>query len=351
MRPGILVRQLGEPEYEAWEDLVAQSAEGSIYAAPEYLAALCEATGGTFRIVGAFRGDELVGGVPLYEERRFWGTLVAPRLLLYYCGPVLGRHETKYPSQRTARRVEILQALVEALGGLPYARLRLRARSPLSDIRAFQAAGWQVWPSYSYVVPIADLVAQRERVEQNLRRLIDRCGRQGILFTDDDDFDSFFALHLELHERKGAPLYLARAAFERFFRRLKSAGLCRLFHARLPEGLSIASQLTLLGRHPVTHTASAAAHGDYLKLGASAYLRWKAFETLSALGYAANDLTDAPLNPVTHFKSQLGGDLETCFVLARPEDRRVALAERLTAEYRRTRRLTRAAVRRLKPRG
>lgn len=348
MKPGVLVRQLGEGEYEAWNDLVARSAEGSIYATPEYLATLCEATGGTFRIAGAFRGDELVGGVPLYEERRFWGTQVAPRLLLYYCGPVLRPHETKYPSERTGRRVEILEALAEALAGMPYARLRLRARSPLTDIRAFQARGWRVWPTYTYVVPIADLAAQWERVEQNLRRLIGRCGRQGILFTDDDDFDSFFGLHLHLHERKGAALYLPRPAFERYFRRLKAAGLCRLFHARLPGGLAVASQLTLLGRHPVTHTVSAAAHGDYLNLGASAFLRWKAFETLSALGYAANDLTDAPLNPVTHFKSQLGGDLEPCFVLGRPERARVAWAERLAGAYRRGQALARAAARRLK---
>jgi hypothetical protein len=34
------------------------------------------------------------------------------------------------------------------------------------------------------------------------------------------------------------------------------------------------------------------------------------------LGYAANDLTDAELNPVTHFKSQLGGNLETSLVLS-----------------------------------
>jgi GNAT acetyltransferase-like protein len=347
MKPGLVVRALGEPEYEAWSDLVARSAEGSVYATPEYLAALCEATGGSFRILGAFRGEELVGGVPLYEEASRWGTQVSTRLLLYYCGPVLRSYETKYPSQRTSRQLELLEALVEALERLPYARVRLRTRSPLADVRAFQAAGWRVSPTYTYVVPIADLPAQRERVEQNLRRLIDRCGRQGILFTDDDDFDSFFALHLQLHERKGAPLYLPRPAFERYFRRLKAAGLCRLFHARLPEGLSIASQLTLLGRHPVVHTVSAGAHADYLNLGASAYLRWKAFETLAGLGHKANDLTDAALNPVTHFKSQLGGDLETCFVLERPEGRTLALVERVAALSRRARRFAGAATRRL----
>jgi hypothetical protein len=347
MKPGVVVRPLAEAEHEAWNDLVAKSPEGSIYAAPEYLAALCEATGGSFRILGAFRGDELVGGVPLYEERTRWGTVVSTRLLLYYCGPVLRDHETKYPSQRTARQLEVHEALAHALGATPYARVRFRARSPVTDVRGFQAAGWRAWPTYTYVVPIADLGAQRERVEQNLRRLIDRCGRQGILFTDDDDFESFFAVHLQLHERKGGPLYLPRPQFERYFRRLKAAGLCRLFHARLPEGLSIASQLTLLGRHPVVHTVTAGAHADYLNLGASAFLRWKAFEALAALGYKGNDLTDAALNPVTHFKTQLGGDLETCFVLERREATRLAVGERVEAAVHRARRLAGAALRRL----
>lgn len=347
MKSGLTVRPLGEADYDGWNDLAAKSAEGSVYATPEYLAALCEATGGRSRILGAFRGEELVGGLPLYEEASRWGTSVSTRLLLYYCAPVLRTYETKYPSQRTARQLGILKALVDALEDLPYARVRLRARSPLVDVRAFQAAGWRVSPTYTYVVPIGDLAAQRERVEQNLRRLIDRCGRQGIVFTDDDDFDSFFAVHLQLHERKGAPLYLPRAAFERYFRRLRAAGLCRLFHARLPEGLSIASQLTLLGRHPVTHTVTAGAHVDYLSLGASAFLRWKAFETLAGLGYQANDLTDAGLNPVTHFKSQLGGDLETCFVLERREATKLVVAERVGAVARRGRRLAGAVVRRL----
>ncbi|HTC23816.1 MAG TPA: GNAT family N-acetyltransferase [Gemmatimonadales bacterium] len=347
MKRAVAVRQLAEADYPAWNDLAAKSPEGSIYATPEYLATLCEATGGNFRIIAAFRGDELVGGVPLYEESGAWGKVVSTRLLLYYCGPVLRGYETKYPSQRTARQLEILGALAEALDGLGYARLRLRARGSLTDVRAFQARGWRAAPTYSYVVPIVDLVAQRERVEQNLRRLIDRCARQGIAYTDDDDFASFFAVHLQLHERKGAPLYLPQPAFERYFRRLKAAGLCRLLHARLPDGLSIASQITLLGRHPIAHTVTAGAHADYLNLGASAFLRWKSCETLAALGYQGNDLTDAALNPVTHFKSQLGGDLHTNFVIERREATKLVIAERVGGVARRARRLARAAVRRL----
>ena len=65
----------------------------------------------------------------------------------------------------------------------------------------------------------------------------------------------------------------------------------------------------LTGPGRVAHTVCAGADEDYLRMGASAFLRWRAFESLAQAGYAANDLTDASLNPVTRFKSQLGGEL------------------------------------------
>ena len=87
----------------------------------------------------------------------------------------------------------------------------------------------------------------------------------------------------------------------------------------------------LLGRHAVCHTVSAAADAAFLKTGASAFLRWRAFEHLSKVGYSGNDLTDAQLNPVTHFKSQFGGNLEMNLVLSRP-DRGAFVLERSIAK-------------------
>jgi hypothetical protein len=312
------IRFLAEEEYEAWDGLAAEAPEGSPYHSTAYLKALCEATGGTFRIVTAGRGSDMLGGVTLYQERSRAGVEVAPRLLLYYSGIVVRASESKYPSQKTARQIEILGALEPALRQLGCARLRLRCRSPFRDARVFQDAGWTVRPSYSYVVTLSDLSLVRQRMEQNLRRLVDRCARQGVTLTEDDDFPSFFRMHLETHARKGAPLYLPQAAFAHYFLRLRALGLMRLYHARLPDGRSISAQLVLASPHPVAHTVSASADAEFLALGATAFLRFKVFEDLNARGYQANDLTDAALNPVTHFKSQLGGDLELALTLEAP---------------------------------
>ena len=92
--------------------------------------------------------------------------------------------------------------------------------------------------------------------------------------------------------------------------------MARLGHAVF-DGKVIASQLMLTGTHPVAHTVCAGADEDYLRLGASGFLRWHGALALARDGYRANDLTDAGLNPVTRFKSQLGGELTATWSVSR----------------------------------
>lgn len=328
MSKAVAARVLSEADHPRWNRLVADSAHGSVYSTTDYLDALSEATGAGFRVLGALKGDELVGGVALYERSSPLGPYVAPRFLLYYNGVVLRDSASKYPSESTARGHETLEALAGALDALGYRRLELRSRSTFTDARVLAERGWTVSPTYTYQVALADLEAQWRRVDQNLRRLVERCAARGVEITEDDDFDSYYRLHLQTHERKGAPLYLPLPAYRRFFERLRSQSLCRLYHARLAGGRAVASQLVLVG-HPVTHTVSAASDADFLSLGVSPFLRWRVFEELARLGYAANDLTDASLGSVTRFKSQLGGSLELCLVAARPEPLSLRAARRV----------------------
>lgn len=309
-------RELGEGEFEAWRRLLADSPQGSVYALPEYLAALCEATGATFRIVGVFLDGQLVAGVPLYERSGRTGTVVANRTLLYYNGIVLNLPPRKSHADQTSQMQSALTVLEGHLAGLGLAHVLLHNHASVTDLRPFLARGWRPMLAYTYVVSLADLDAQWERVDQNLRRLIRRCERDGVGYREDADFDALFRLHLQTHQRKGAPLYLPEKAFRGYFERVHALGLARLAHAVYQDKV-IASQLMLTGPYAESHTVCAGADEDYLKLGASAFLRWQAFRSLARDGYRSNDLTDASMNPVTRFKSQLGGELTPTFSISR----------------------------------
>jgi CelD/BcsL family acetyltransferase involved in cellulose biosynthesis len=324
--PGAAVaaRELAAADFAAWRELVARSEQGGPYALPEYLAALCAAAGGSYRIVGVFLNGQLAGGLALYETASRAGRVAGNRTLLYYNGVVLGLPPKKFHSDRTAQLQSVLGALERQVASMGYAHVLLHCDPSVTDVRPFLAQGWTPGVSYTYVVPLDDLRAQWERIDQNLRRLVKRCEKDGVAYREDADIGSLFRLHLQTHERKGAPLYLPEPAFRRYFEQAHAAGLARLGHAVF-EGKVIASQLMLTGPGKVAHTVCAGADEDYLRMGASAFLRWRAFESLAQAGYTANDLTDASLNPVTRFKSQLGGELRATLSVSKTFSRLHAL--------------------------
>ena len=320
MAKGKLTTQiLDESAYPDWIDLVEQSSCGSIYSRPDYLDILCEATGGRYRILGVYQGEQLLGGIGLYESQAPGGLILSNRLLLYYNSIVTRDYETRYPSERTSKELAILGELEQYIARAGYAHTVIHCRHTITDFRPFLSNGWSVRPSYSYIVWIDDIEQAYGRIEQNLRRLIKRSEQADLTVAEDDDFESFFDLHYQTHQRKGSPVYLPKEKYRRYIERLRASGLGRLYHVRLPSGQSVASQLVLLGDHPVTHTVCAAADPEHMKLGTTPFLRWKVLELLAADGYYGNDLTDATLNEVTRFKSQLGGELVTNFVLGRPD--------------------------------
>lgn len=292
---------------------MAQSSMGSIYSLPEYLQVLSEITGGSYRVLGVFDGNELVAGIALYERKTSFGTFVSPRLLLYYNGLVLKQGLDE------PRAIGVIQILERALRELPYGRLTFRSRGPGLDVHSFVSAGWQETPSYTYVVSLENLDSLWKRIDKNQRRLVRRCEESGMIFSEDHDFESFYSLHEETHLRKGAPLYLPKDQFGYYYKALSEKKLCQLYHARLVDGRVVATQLVLLGSHPITHTVSAAATDEYLRVGVNPYLRWKVFQKLAGAGYLGNDLTDATPNAVTRFKAQLGGDLIVNPVLSKKD--------------------------------
>jgi len=328
---------LPEARYDEWTRFVQSAPRGGIYNTPAYLSALCSATGGRFRILAVEKGDEIVGGVALYEEEGSGGVRVSPRLLLYYNGPVLTGLESRYPYRETSEHLKILDAMEAWLSGAGYGRLSLKFAPGITEVRTFTSRGWDVRPTWSYVVPISDLESAWGRIDQNLRRLVGRAEKEGVAVTEDDDFDSFYRMHLGTMDRKDRAAYLPRASFERWFRTLHDQGLATLFHARLGDGRAVATALLLLGEHAVAHTVSAAADAEHQALGTNPLLRWASFKSLHERGFEGVDLTDASLNPVTRFKGQLGGDLVMSLEVDAPRTLRFRAVEQGKRVYRRLR--------------
>ena len=322
------IRQVEKAEYPKWRAVLAAAPEGTNYQLPEYLAALSEVTGGSSRLLGIFRGKtELLGGIGLYLRRTRLGTAATSRLLLYYNGPFLEPAPSNFPYRRESYRRELLEALEAHLRTERLEYIRFKSREVENDYRPFIHRGWRAEPFYSYEIPLRDLESQWSRVDKNLRRLIRRGRDCGLTFTEHGDFDSFFDMHEEIHRRKNGPIYLSRTEFRYFIDTLISNDIGRLFQVSLPSGEPAASQLVLLGPHPVAHTLAAAAFEEHQHTGCNAFMRWSTCEWLSARGHTAVDLTDAHNPSVARFKGNLGSTLTMGLQVTLPAQASVRLVD------------------------
>ena len=329
---GLDVRETQAAEYEQWNSVLAAADEGSSYQSPEYLSLLAETTGASTRFIGVYQnGDELVGGVGVYEEPGWLGVSATSRTLLYYNGPFIKRPETLSLYKSETYRRHILECLEEYLRRAGYRFVRFKVRNENCDYRPFLANGWSAKPVYTYVMHITDLELQWERIDKNLRRLIRRCKRDGMTMREDGNFESFFDMHEDVHRVKGAPIYMERDRFRAFVRGLVALRIGRLFQAYTKSGEPAASQLVLCGRHEVAHTLAAASSRSHQKSGCNAFLRWAVCEWLAERGFKAVDLTDAHNPQVARFKSQLGADVRLGLQLELPQASILEFVEKTVA--------------------
>lgn len=343
----ITVRYLDPSEYERWDQFVDTSRLGSIYSLSFFLQAFCRAFGTGFRILGVFKNNEIVGGIGLHTKPGKYGDMVHIRPMLYYNGLVIDDFESKYPSITTSRQNEVVRAILDELEGGQYAFAEIASTYPFNDFRPFLARGWRVWPRYTYIVSIADLDRQWEHVEQNARRLISRCEREGMMLERSDDVDAFYTMNLNTYRRKGVDPYVSREKFAQLYGALAEKQACQIYFAVTREGKRAAGQMALFTRHPATHSWLAGSQPEFLQSGASAFLRWKVFEDLSTRGYQYNDLTDAMNEKVARFKGQFGGRLEPSFVIYKEISSRLRLENRIRSLLQRPADLVRAKLGRL----
>lgn len=345
MATDIKVKYLDASEYDSWDRFVDESPQGSIYSQSYFLESFCKVSGGQFRILGVYQHDELQGGIGLHYHKSRYGDRIRLQAPLYYNGIVLKRFDSKYPSINSSKEAEVIRAILGELEGGTYASAELGNRFTFEDPRLLLQRGWQVWPRYTYIVSIQDLNRQWEKVEQNLRRLISRCEKEGMTLEPSNDADKFYSMYASTYHRKGVQPYVSREQFLNLHDALSKRDACQIYFATTATGKRAAGEIVLMSKHPVTHTWMAGSDPEFLRSGASAFLRWKAFEDLNRRGYECNDLTDAMNETVAKFKSQFGGDLKPSFVLYKTFSSKLRIHDRISSLLTRSVNLARRLLR------
>lgn len=167
------LRYLRPDELPIWDALVDISPQCSPFSRSWWL----EAVGGTVKILGYFKDGNLLGGIPLYSEKRFGVTLYTMPRLTQTLGPILAPASAK---QVTAswQEMETLTALAKHLAKYP---IFFQACHP--SLQNWSPFYWNGFKQTSRATQIVDLSAPDkiwDGMSKTARRHIRRAERMGV---------------------------------------------------------------------------------------------------------------------------------------------------------------------------
>ena len=209
-----MCRILGDEGTEAYDQLVAAT-PSSMFQTFGWHRLMAEVTGpARAGVIGLFKGEEMIGGCPLFEVDTEQGPALRCPLVTQYNGPVLRERPSKQRHRREFEvwdRLEDLRRFIEA----NYIEARLITHPEMIDVRLFQWAGWRAQVRYTYRYDLHD--TDMSRASADVRRRARQAKESGLEARRDLGPDTFYGLWAETHQRQGMPVPLSADHLTRLF--------------------------------------------------------------------------------------------------------------------------------------
>ena len=305
---------------QAWADLLAASPQRTPFSTLAYAEALRDALGISYRFAGVYEGETLAAGALLYERPLGpYRRVVVPPLTPYT--PVLLREPLREADVHARRSP--LDALVRLLER-HYHHLALHLHPSLTDVRAFQWAGWSVRPLFTYRQALGGADVLRRTASRNVRRLAED-GTWRVAEAS-EEVEVLLDLAAASFGRQGRALPVEAAQLRRLVRSLLASGLARLFTAS-PAGGVAEGALVVLSDGTTAHDWFVGSRPG----PARARLTYDVLVQLHDEGVRCYDFGGANTPSIAEFKRRFGGTLVPYYRVERyirPELRLLNLARR-----------------------
>jgi hypothetical protein len=329
------VRYLTEDEFLLWDEFVDKSPQGSIYSKSFWLKSISEITDRKFKILAAFKGGNIFGGIGLCIRKTILGNIISSPLLTPYNSLILREPDTKYPSRITSENLELIREIISKLEIKECGAVAIQNRPSINDIRAFSWNNWDTKVQYTYEIPLFDLDSLKATLAHNVRKQIRKSEETNVQIRTVDDCGKFYSLFSQSLERQNRPVPIKENKFRSFYESLKQHNCCRMYFAEMKSGETVSARITLFTKNQVAHDWVAGASPEYFQTGATPFLLWRIIEDLSQQGYRYLDLNGANIENIAKFKSEFGGRLVPYYTTSKYNSRILKLAMKLALAARR----------------
>jgi len=198
-----------EGDKECWNDIVENSPQGTIFHTWKFLKIMEKHTNSKLYLIIGMRGTTPIGIYPLFfQEKKFLRLVFSPppHCAALYLGPVIIDYDKLKQSKKESIFTSFQKKVDEFISSKLKADYVLISTSPgLLDSRPFKWTGYNVRPSYSYLIDLsngADYVWKQ--LTKHLRQSINKTKKEGVSIEEGskEDLEAIYNLLSERYKEQ-----------------------------------------------------------------------------------------------------------------------------------------------------
>jgi len=298
----IEVVELKEDQYAAWDHLVENSPQGTIFHTSAWLATCGKLLNQKVKLLGCLHAGRLIAGCPFFAHTIFGLARLAYSIsgMTPFGGVVLAQPTTSRNRQQENLSMKIIGSLCQSIAAYHFDHVQLTNSPALVDVRPFTWNGWSSKVRYAYY---ADTDVEFEtHVNPKAMSHIRRAIKSGIAARKSEDVSAYCRLFLMTFQRQGIEPPVTESFLAHIFDLLKSRSWGEMWIAETASG-EIACAEILVWDSKRAYAWSAASDTQLRKTGATSLLLYREFEELKRRGVKEYSLMSANIPSLASFNS------------------------------------------------
>ena len=303
------VVELDQTELFQWNELVDHSPHGTIFHKTGWLDACAHAFGKKVKIFGCFQGQNLVGGIPLFLDRKILGLVpVASSTcnMTPFGGFVLSPISSSSVHKQETFSREVIEPLLKEIKKEHFFSIRIKNSPEFSDIRPFTSHGWKSRVLYAYYINLQDDL--ESHADPRVKKDIRKAEKNGIVIESFSDISRYYSLFSEMNARKNLKIPASRELFADIYSFISNQTCGEMVAAKTPEN-EIACAEIVVWDNKQAHFWSAVSDPRFLDNGAVNFLRFNSIKRMKERGNLKVNMTTANVFKLSQFVTHMNPTL------------------------------------------
>ncbi|WP_292519987.1 GNAT family N-acetyltransferase [Methanoculleus sp.] len=304
----IEVNELKTDELAAWDELVSNSVQGTVFHTSDWLLKTASSLNQTPVILGCYEDQTLVGGCSLLLSNPYKLLKIASSAALFapYGGVVVTDIESTKRRERELHTDNIITSIRNYIARERFDHVNLVNSPGFQDIRGFTRNGWDARVYYTYMLPVHENIF--DHISKNARRSIRKAQKLGVTATEHFDPEIYWKLCVNTFQKQNSRPPFTKRHLMNMLEMIQKKDLGEMWVARTSSG-EVAAAEVIVYDSKTAHRWSAASSEEHLNTGATSLLLGEVIAHLVDRNYPSINLMAGNVVHLSAFIASFNPDL------------------------------------------